>query len=292
MSLARVPTERDLPLLDVAAGLPSARHWAAKVEANAEQIARLRETIDPRDFYASRAKAFQTGGYPATEWPRLLELLRPRDTWIDVGAGAGRLAVPLAGAVRSVVAVEPSAAMRGALGSSLLDRGRSNVRIVDGRWPEVAHALAPADVTLAAFVLFDQPAVGAFIGAMERRATRRVVVSLTDRAPSAGDDEVWWELHGEAQAALPALSDFVQVLAELGRPVTATTFPYERPRAIAFDEAIAAARRTYWVRPGSDKDLALEDILRGRFMGRTGRVRLPATMTQVAVIDWAPPRPR
>jgi SAM-dependent methyltransferase len=269
-------------------GTPAARRWAARVAANAEQIARVRETEDPRDFYAPRAKAFATGGYPATEWPRLAELARPKDTWLDVGAGAGRLAVPLSSVVRRVVAVEPSEAMRRALRVSVIDRGRSNVQVLNGRWPEAAVTAGTADVVLAAFVLFDLANVVGFLEAMERAARRRCVVSLTEHAPSGGDDELWWELHGEEQATLPALPDFLELMVELGRPVTVTTIRRERAGTLPFDAALDAARRTYWVARGSAKDTRLAALLRARYTGRTGRVRLPTAAGPVTVVDWAP----
>lgn len=270
-----------------AARWPSAERWAAHVAANAAQIGRLRETVEPVDFYAGRVRPFQSGGYPATEWPRLLALARPGDTWIDVGAGAGRLAVPLAGAVKQVVAVEPSESMRRALESGLADRARTNVRIVDGRWPRVADKAGRADVVLAAFVVFDQPDVVRFLEAMERAARRRVVVSVTGRAPSAGDDELWWELHGEPQAALPAAPELIEVLAETGRPFTLTTLANARVRALPFEAALDSARRTYWVARGTEKDRRLAELLRERHTTRFGRVRLPGESSTVSVFDWA-----
>jgi hypothetical protein len=271
-----------------AARWPAAERWAARVAANAAQIGRLRETRVPVDFSAGRVRPFQSGGYPATEWPRLLALLRPSDMWIDVGAGAGRLAVPLAGAVRQVVAVEPSESMRRALESGLADRDRTNVRIVDGRWPLVARSVGRADVALAAFVVFDQADIVGFLEAMERAARRRVVVTVTNRAPSAGDDELWWELHGEAQASLPAAPELTEVLAETGRPFTLTTLPANRGRSPPFEAALDKARQIYWVARGSAADRRLAALLRERYTSRYHRVRLPGEPTSVSVFDWSP----
>jgi hypothetical protein len=286
---------REAVVVSLAAAVPpraarwaAAERWAGRVAANAAQVARLRESVDPADFYASRVRSFQSGGYPATEWPRLLALLRPGDTWIDVGAGAGRLAVPLAGAVRQVVAVEPSESMRRALESGLADRDRANVRIIDGRWPQVAAKAGRGEVALAAFVVFDQPDIVGFLEAMERAARRRVVVSVTNCAPSAGDDELWWELHGEPQASLPAAPELTEVLAETGRPFTLTTLTNARGRSLPFEAAIDKARRTYWVARGTAKDRRLAELLRERHTSRYGRVRLPGEASTVSVFDWAP----
>jgi hypothetical protein len=178
--------------------------------------------------------------------------------------------------------------MRRAITTFVSDRRRHNVRVISGRWPESARAAGAADVVLAAFVLFDQPDILAFVEAMEVSARRRCVVSLTQRAPSSGDDELWWELHGESQASLPALPDFLELMAEQGRPITVTTIRSDRPGLLPFDVALDAARRTYWVGRGTAKDARLTELLRERYTGRTGRVRLPSSAGHVSVVDWAP----
>ena len=88
-----------------------AADWARRVRDNAAQVDRFRETPDGRDFYATVSRTFVAD--PARDGDLVLEALlglaRPDDTWLDIGAGAGRYALPLARRVRRVVAVDPSA---------------------------------------------------------------------------------------------------------------------------------------------------------------------------------------
>ncbi|TMF02817.1 MAG: class I SAM-dependent methyltransferase [Chloroflexi bacterium] len=87
--------------------------WAARVRANREQVDRFREA-SPTDFYAPIAGMFRSDPHRRDE--PTLELLRslvlPTDTVIDIGAGGGRYALPLALVTREVVALEPSEGMR------------------------------------------------------------------------------------------------------------------------------------------------------------------------------------
>ena len=70
---------------------------------------------------------------------RVLEsLARPGETWLDVGAGGGRYALPIARLTRRVIAVDPSAAMLDTLRSGMTDAGIDNVDVIEGRWPPAA----------------------------------------------------------------------------------------------------------------------------------------------------------
>ena len=72
--------------------------WAARVRANREQVDRVREVPDGADFYAPVTGLFRADprrtDEPALEVLR--GLVRPGETWLDIGAGAGRYALPIA----------------------------------------------------------------------------------------------------------------------------------------------------------------------------------------------------
>ena len=84
----------------------AAAAWAARVRAGREQVERLREVGEPDDPYGPSARRFGRDPY-RTDDPALA-LLRSMagadETWLDLGAGGGRYALPLALAVRDVVA--------------------------------------------------------------------------------------------------------------------------------------------------------------------------------------------
>ena len=114
-----------------------AADWAATVRANADQVERFRAAPDGPDFYAPVTSMFVADPArrddPVVE--ALLAMAQPGDTWLDIGAGAGRYALPLARAVAAVIAIDPSQAMLAALDRGAAEADIANVRAIVGRWP-------------------------------------------------------------------------------------------------------------------------------------------------------------
>ena len=86
--------------------------WGEMVRVEHEQSDRMRGTR-PTDHWRRYAHQFKAD--PRRTDDVLVERLRarllPGDSLLDVGAGGGRLALPLALTCRSVTAVEPSPSM-------------------------------------------------------------------------------------------------------------------------------------------------------------------------------------
>ncbi len=138
-----VPITGDNPDVDTQADLARAVEaaWAARVRANREQVERVREVPDGADFYAPVRSLFRADP-TRTDDPILdvlLDLVRSGDRWLDVGAGAGRFALPLARALDpsggSVVALDASPSMLEGLREIAEDYAIENVRAVEARWP-------------------------------------------------------------------------------------------------------------------------------------------------------------
>src|SRR5450759_3216864 len=162
--------------------------WADRVHANRDQAERLRESTTG-DHYAPISGLFVAD--PRRTDEPTLEMLRamavPDETWLDIGAGAGRYALPLALRVHRVIAVEPSAGMRRAMRAGLDEHGLENVQVVAGSWPESLPLLEPlpaADVSLIAHVGYDIEQIGPFLDAMEAATRDRCVAVLIDRSPA------------------------------------------------------------------------------------------------------------
>ena len=157
--------------------------WRRRIEANREQVARLREIPEEADFYAPVTRTFRA------PHPRQVDdatvnlpsgLLNADDTVLDIGTGGGRYALPLALTTQQVIAVEPSPGMLATLTAAAAEHEVTNVRAVHGTWPMVEPP--SADVALAAHVLYDIDDVLAFIEGMEASARRLCVVVLSKRS--------------------------------------------------------------------------------------------------------------
>ena len=264
--------------------------YTALVLANRAQVERLRTAMPTDDFWQDRAESFRPDAREADEVARLAQLAQPGDTWLDIGAGGGRFAVPLARRAARVIALEPSPAMRGELGEASAGAGLDNLEVVDLRWPPVADGDAPTgDASLAANVLYDAADLQAFLAAMEARTRRECVVLLSDRAPSTPDPAIWAGLYGEPLHALPGLREFLAVLGALGRRFEVVTFPVGPGRPVSLDDALEQTRWRYWCAAGSPGEARLRTLLQEHCGLPSGEVQLPPRRNYSAVVNWPVP---
>jgi CTP:molybdopterin cytidylyltransferase MocA len=284
-----VPVSGSNPDVDTPADLVELA-WCERVRANREQVERVREVPDGADFYAPVSGLFRANPDRSDD-PVLAELIalaKPGETWIDIGAGAGRYALPIARAVGEVIAVEPSSSMRAALDEAIAADGLTNLRPMPDRWP-MADPPA-ADVALIAHVGYDIEAIGPFVGAMETTARRLCVAVLMERPPAAVADPFWPIVHGEPRLALPALPEFVELLRARGsEPVVTMT---DRPPR-HFDERAqleGALRRQLWIADGGEKERRFHDALEELAIeGADGTFTLAGQESSgVGVVTWVP----
>jgi SAM-dependent methyltransferase len=275
-----------------AAELESA--WAERVRANRAQVNEVREVPD-RDFYAPVSALFvadpRRTGEEALD--ALLSLAEPDETWLDIGAGAGRYALPLALHVGSVIAVEPSASMRNALRTGRAEHGLDNVTIVGAAWPAALSELGEvpvADVALIAHVGYDIEAIGPFLDAMDAAASRLCVAVLTDRSPASAADPFWPIVHDVERIPLPALPELAELLRARGRAVRIERVE-RAPRTFdSFDGLATFLRRQLWVEDGSDKDRRFREALSGmaRELDDDGWTLRNPPVGEIGVMTWTP----
>ena len=214
----------------------------------------------------------------------LLSEARPDDTWLDIGAGGGRYALPLSVVVRRVVAVEPSSSMQEVLRAGITEHGIDNIEVIEGTWP--APKPLAAEVALMAHVGYDIEAFGgAFLDAVERAVERCVVIMRTSGAGRA-HETLWPEIHGEPRLSYPMLRQFLELLTARGVAPSVTYvdrgyWGYESP-----EQMLEALRRLLYLRPGSAKDVRLERLLAERATEQDGRWELDRTPMKDGVVTW------
>ncbi len=207
-----------------------AAHWRSLVEAREAQIG----PAGNDDWWGgcrARRFAFSMRGQPDWFLGFLEPWLRPTGTLIDVGAGTGRHAAPLAERLDWVTAVEPSHAMRERIPPA------ENMTVIGSTWMDAEPA--PADLVTCAHVLYPIADVVPFIRKLERAARERVFVVLRD-APHRHPGEV---LPGPGRAREPWLRDCFMLLRQLGVAPDVTLVRYPTfHRYESLDQAVEECR--------------------------------------------------
>lgn len=288
------------PDVDVPADLENliAAEWASRVRANAEQVERVRSTPEQTDFYAPVTRMFVVD--PARRddpvLDALLALARPGETWLDIGAGAGRYALPMTSVVGRVVAVDPSASMLRALEAGALEAGITKVEAIRGRWPPDAELRAEigtdpiADVALIAHVGYDHAAITPFVDAIEASARRLCVAVLMVKSPAAVAAPFWPLVHGETRIALPALAAFVELMEARGARPEVSMVASERRRWSDRDELRTFLRRQLWTVPGTAIDDRLDAAIdKLTVKAPDGSIELArGTAREIGIVTWSP----
>ena len=204
-----------------------------------------------------RSRARRAGSRPAT--PSNLEAARSMPqggSVLDVGAGAGAASLPLAGLAGRLVAVDESPAM---VASFLAAAEAAGVpaEAVEGRWPEVAGRVGPADVVVCHHVLYNVADLAPFALALTGHARRRVVAELTDRHPLAGLRPLWRRFHDLDRPTGPGADDAAAALGAAGLEVDRQD--WEQPDRFGFDdfdELVAFTRRRLCLPAARDPEVA------------------------------------
>ena len=257
-------------------------NWRRKVERRAAQ------PLGARDW-DSRAGRFAT---MAAELDRLRDPLaralsdgvRGTDTVLDVGAGAGRFALPLSELAARVTAVEPSAGMRASLEAALAERGISNVTVVPGVWQDVE--IQPHDVVLCAHVAYFVADIVPFIEKLDAAALRSCYVYLRVQGHEAPLLSLWEEIHGVGFPSEPGLADLYPLLLSMGIRANVSIATEERGAYPDLDAAVAQARLTLELSEGQHAhDGRIREFLGQELVPGAGGLRFPYP-SQTAVVWW------
>jgi SAM-dependent methyltransferase len=141
---------------------------------------------DPK-FWNKRAPEFTRNATGSDYIGQLMSIMKPEPDWsvLDVGCAAGTLAVPLASAVRTITALDPSTTMLSLLVGRCGEQGITNIKITGGRWEDDWERLGIGvhDVAIASRSLIVDDLQGAILK-LEKHAARRIDVSaLVDDGP-------------------------------------------------------------------------------------------------------------
>ena len=263
--------------------------WSTIVTAERVQVESLPNRPRPEDFYGPQAGGFKADPRRTDEplVDSLLELVKPDETWIDLGAGGGRYALPIALHAKTVYAVEPSPGMRNALAESAAEHGIENVEVFDERWP-CESKVPVADVCFICQVGYDIADIAPFVEQMEAHTAKMCVAVMFERAPISDWAPLWRGAHGEDRILLPGMPEFMKLLYARGRlpEVKLLSLP---PRVYASREQLhSVSRRPVWVLEGTPEDTKLAQTVNELAVDVADGVVINPGPRRLGIITWAP----
>jgi SAM-dependent methyltransferase len=200
---------------------------------------------------------------------------------LDVGAGTGRVALPVAAARRRVTAVERDPGMLEALRSEAIGQ---SVEVVEGSWPDVS--VGHFTVSLASHVAYDVADIGPFLRALADHGST-VVLEVTDRHPWVGLGPLYRQLHGLDRPEGPTAEDLIAVVEEV-TGVASSVERWRRPGDLWFeswDEATAFYGRRLML--PRERWPELRNLLDKRLIEDDGRLVPTGEDRELVTIWWA-----
>lgn len=274
---------------------PAATRWRAMVGDRLDEFQRLSPgagSLSDGSFWDRRADRHGVSASPTDIEAdpflrRLRRVARPSGTAIDVGAGGGRFALPLAAGIGHVIAVDPSAVMLKVLRRGAAERGLNNLTTVRGTWEEAGAG--EADIVFSAFVLTLVPDARPFLRKLEAAARDHVLLYLGAYSGDAVLDPLWRHFHGAPRSPGPTYLDAIAVLRELGIAPEVKVVETPNPKRFAtVDEAVEHYREGLLLTDGPDVTRELRGLLTTWLMGRRGALRSPLRTIPAAIIQWSP----
>jgi SAM-dependent methyltransferase len=260
-------------------------HWRTVYEARASQQQRVRGRQG--DYWGRRAEVFSRRiGAPDGALDLLLKRIQHGDTVLDVGAGAGRYAIPAAARAKEVIAVEPSIGMGKALVEEAEKRRVRNIRLVESDW--LAADVAPADLVFCAHVLYFTPEAAAFIKKLDAHTLRECVVVIRIDQGGAGLGPLYEEILGEPQAPEPSFIDLYNLLYAMG--IVANVTITEGTNSMSRFESLEQAEATVTASlapPDEASRAKIRPFLESNLVPwHDGGLTFPGGGLRIAVLSW------
>ncbi len=267
--------------------------WKDRVRSHHAQSIRAQEKNPPdADFWRTRASSFRADPRrdPDAALRRVLDMAGPDTTVLDVGAGGGRLALPLALRCRQVTAVEPSPSMVEQLLEGADEAGISNLSVVQANWEDAE--VESADLVICSHVVYGVVDIDQFVLKLDAHALEEVAVFAFMDSPPSRFAAFWRAVYREERLNMPALPELMQVLWQLGIHPDVEMLPLDARFAFeSREDAVRQVASFLWVRPGSEEEerlhIAADELLEEDDSGF--RVK-GAKFRPNGLITWKPER--
>ncbi len=231
--------------------------WVERWKAVVADRATLASGHADSGYWDRRARSYARSTHARSdEFLQVVEpYLGPRKTLIDVGAGTGRHATPLAERLEWVTAVEPSEGMRSHIPP------RENMTVIASTWEDAE--VARADLVICSHVMYGVGEPVSFLEKLQKAARERVFVMMRETDLPHPAAELRKRLIGGSGPRLPRFSELFMLLLQIGVAADVEFIRYPIvTRYASMDEALTDSRALFG--EGWDEERArkvMEEIL-------------------------------
>ena len=269
--------------------MTSTERWNEMVRAEHEQSDSMRKENPPADSWSRFAQQFRADPRRTNDplLNHLRRLVSSEQVVLDVGAGGGRLALPIALEAKKVIAVEPSPSMCRVLREVAVEFDVRNVEVVESDWLDAE--VPEVDLAICCHVLYVIKDIESFVRKLEKHA-KRVLVVVYQAPPQSQIYPLWEPVHGVPRLPLPSLPEFLEVLSQLGVDPKVEVVPIERVRGFESIEVAKdqIAQRLY-VTPETPEMERLDELLSQVIEEKYGIFAIKgAEKLEPRVVSWQP----
>ncbi len=204
---------------------------------------RRRRNGDMTDFWDKRAKHYSESIKRNNHADRIIAKLDiDLDcTILDIGAGPGTLAIPLAKTTKHVTAIDPSSGMLACLKENAMSEGLENITCINKKWEdiEIGSDIAEHDIVLASHSL-TMLDIKEALSKMNDVAKRYVYLFSFAGGRMCDYNTLWPKLYGEEYQPGPDYIYLYNVLYRMGIYANVEITNYEHKQQFSnLDDAIA-----------------------------------------------------
>ena len=238
--------------------------WHSQVRRHHSQSIAAQQNFDPnQDFWEGMAQNFKDD--PFRKGDPVIDMLEQEfaecRTLVDIGGGAGRLALPLSLSREAVTVVDSSKSMLLELQDSCEEAKIENVSSVFGLWEDAVIDIHEG--ALCSHVTYGIENIGKFLENVNQYASKRVVIIAFMKSPQAHLESLWREVHEEERVHLPGVPELMDVLWQLGIAPELNIIEHLGPHIYGSEQdAISDLRRRLYVNQGTMKDEILTRVLK------------------------------
>jgi ubiquinone/menaquinone biosynthesis C-methylase UbiE len=212
--------------------------------------------------------------------------LDQNSTVLEIGAGTGRLAVPIAKQVKHFTAVEPSINRLNILKENAKKQNITNMSFVDKHWEKVTAGIEvePHNVVFSSLALFMKDTESA-LKKIDFLTKKRAYIFLS--ASKFWDEDMQRIICGKINDLQIADYIFVyNILYDIGIIANVDTWSYTSEQCFSsLDEATAKFMKDYCLPP--KKESALKEYLQGAIVSDGKGKYLLKREKKMAMISWA-----